>query len=191
MKPAVFTALAAAATLACVSESALAADEAGLAINDPGLKAAKTLQVSSPKILSGGTIPEIYSAYGQSVSPPLAWGKGPYGARTFVLIIEDPDAPMAVPFVHWMVWNIPASVTGVAEGKVPAGALQGKLMFVGTTGYMGPRPPAGPPHHYHFQVFALDHSLELPAGSDRNALVAAMKGKVLASGELVATYQKK
>jgi Raf kinase inhibitor-like YbhB/YbcL family protein len=167
-----------------------AATTAGLAIADPGLKAAKTLAVSSPKITSGGAIPDEYSSYGKSVSPPLAWGKGPYGTRSFALILEDPDAPMPTPFVHWVVWNIPAGVGQAAEGAVPAGAEQGKLMFVNTTGYFGPHPPAGPAHHYHFQVFALDRTLDAPAGADRGAVVAAMKGHVLASGELVATYQK-
>jgi Raf kinase inhibitor-like YbhB/YbcL family protein len=167
-----------------------AATTAGLAINDPGAAAAKKLAVTSPKIASGGAIAEMYSAYGQSVSPPLHWGKGPYGTRSFALIVEDPDAPMPTPFTHWMVWNLPASTTSVAEGAVPAGARQGKLMFVGKVGYMGPRPPAGGPHHYHFQVFALDQALDLPDGAERPALMAAIKGHVLASGELVGTYQK-
>jgi Raf kinase inhibitor-like YbhB/YbcL family protein len=170
--------------------SALAATTAGLAIADPGLKAAKTLTVASPKIAPGGRIPEVYSAYGKGVSPPLSWGKGPYGARSFALVVEDPDAPMPTPFVHWMVWDIPATVAGTQEGLAPAGAQQGRLL-TGTTGYMGPRPPAGGPHHYHFQVFALDRPLGLKAGAERAALVGAMKGHVLASGELVGVYQKK
>jgi len=170
--------------------SACAATNAGLAIADPGLKGAKALTVSSPAIAVNGSIPQAYSAYGKGVSPPLAWGKGPYGTRSFAVIVEDPDAPIAVPFVHWMVWNIPAGTTSLAEGAVPPGARQGKLMFVGTVGYMGPRPPDPSPHHYHFQVFALDAVPDLPAGAERAALAAAMKGHVLASGELVATYQK-
>ena len=171
--------------------AASAASTAGLAINDPGLKAAKTLKVTSPKIPSGGAIPDQYSSYGQSVSPPLSWGKGPYGTRTFAIVLEDPDAPMPTPFVHWVLWNISATVDHAEEGAAPAGAQEGKLMFVNKTGYFGPRPPDGPAHHYHFQVFALDRPLDLKQGADRAALVAAMKGHVLASGELVATYQKK
>ncbi len=169
---------------------ALAASSASLAIANPDLKGAKTLKVSSPKIAPGGAIAEVYSGYGQSVSPPLVWSKGPYGSRDFVLIIEDPDAPMAIPFIHWMVWNIPLTTTRVAEGAVPAGGVQGKLMFVGKVGYMGPRPPAGPAHHYHFEIFALDRSLDLAAGAERAALLDAMKGHVLASGEFVGTYSK-
>ena len=189
MKPAVCVV---AMGLAVASAStAWSASTAGLAIADAGLKGAKTLAVSSPQIPSGGAIPELYSAYGKGLSPPLAWGKGPYGTRSFALIVEDPDAPLPTPFVHWMVWNIPVATTSVAEGAVPAGARQGKLMFVGTVGYMGPRPPDPAPHHYHFQVFALDKDLDLPAGAERAALAEAMKGHVLASGELVAAYQKK
>jgi Raf kinase inhibitor-like YbhB/YbcL family protein len=167
-----------------------AASISGLAVADPGLKGKGTLAVSSPRIAAGGAIPDVYSAYGPSVSPPLGWSKGPAGTRGYALIIEDPDAPMPTPFVHWMVWNLPAGVTSLAEGAPPAGARQGKLMFVGKTGYMGPRPPAGGPHHYHFQVFALDRMLDLADGAERPQLAGAMKGHVLASGELIATFQK-
>ena len=179
------------AALAALASPALAASPADLAIADPGLKAAKTLKVSSPAFAPGAPIPLLYSSYGKSVSPPLAWSKGPYGTRAFALIVEDPDAPLPTPFVHWLAWNIPGNTGRLAEAAVPAGVLQGKLMFVGTVGYMGPRPPPGAPHHYHFQVFALDHDPGLAEGADRDALKAAMKGHVLASGELVATYQQK
>ena len=173
-----------------IATPVLAATSAGLAIANPDLKGPKTLKVSSPKIAPGAAIAELYSGYSQSVSPPLAWSKGPYGSRSFVLIIEDPDAPLPMPFIHWMVWDIPLATTSVAQGAIPAGGVQGKLMFVGKVGYMGPRPPAGPAHHYHFEVFALDRSLELAAGAERTALLDAMKGHVLASGELVGTYSK-
>ena len=182
--------IAVAGVAALAASRACAATTAGLAIADPGLKAAQVLKVSSQKIPPGGPIPQAYSADGQGVSPPLAWSKGPFGSRSFALIVEDPDAPLPTPFVHWMVWNIPAGVTAASQGAVPAGAVQGKLMFVGTVGYMGPRPPDASPHHYHFQVFALDRTIDLPAGAERPALVEAMKGHVLASGELVAAYQK-
>ena len=176
--------------LATVAGQAMAASPADLAIADPALKGAKTLKVSSPKIAPGAPIPEVYSSYGQGVSPPLAWSKAPYASRSFALIIEDPDAPLPMPFIHWMMWNIPLQTTHVDQGSVPAGAEQGKLMFVGKVGYMGPKPPAGPAHHYHFEVFALDRSLDLASGAERQALLDAMKGHVLASGEFVGTYSK-
>ena len=183
-------ALSVVALAAVIAASAQAASISGLAIVDPGLKGAGTLAVSSPRIAPGGAIPEVYSSYGASVSPPLAWSKGPQGTHSFALIIEDPDAGTPTPFVHWMLWNLPAATTALTEGAVPAGARQGKLMFVGKTGYMGPHPPAGGPHHYHLQVFALDQALDLPDGAERPALAGAMKGHVLASGELIATFQK-
>ena len=177
--------------LAASATAAAAASAAGLAIADPGLKAAHTLTVSSPRIASGGTIPDDYSSYGKNISPPLEWGKGPYGTKSFALILEDPDAPTPVPFQHWLVWNIPAATTRIGEDALPQGAQPGSLMMINKAAYFGPRPPAGPAHHYHIQVFALDRQLDLKPGSDRTALVDAMKGHVLAAGELVAAYQKK
>lgn len=178
-----------AAALTCAASAALAASTSALAIAFSGLKGSGTIRVSSPKIATGGVVPETFSAYGQGVSPPLAWRSGARGAKSFALIIEDPDAPLPVPFAHWLVWNIAPSSSGVAQGEVPAGAVQGALL-TGKAGYMGPRPPPGPPHHYHFEVFALDRMLDLKPGADRSALLAAMNGHVLASGELVAVYQK-
>ncbi len=169
---------------------ACAGSDKDLAINDPGLKGAGKLAVTSPAFPDGGTIPDRYSSYGQSVSPPLAWTGQPQGTRGYALVVQDPDAPTPKPFIHWMIWNVPAGATKLEEGKVPEGSAQGKLMFVGTVGYMGPKPPAGPAHHYHVQLFALDQPLALADGGDYGALTAAMKGHVLASGELVGLYQK-
>jgi Raf kinase inhibitor-like YbhB/YbcL family protein len=182
---AAWTMAASAALAAPASSLAISA----LAISAPGLKGSKKLEVSSPKIASDGAVPEAYSAYGQGLSPPLKWSLGPYGTKSFALIVEDPDAPMAEPFTHWMVWNIAPATTSSAQGAAPAGAQQGVLL-TGKVGYMGPRPPPGPAHHYHFEVYALDRKLDLKNGADRSALLAAMQGHVLASGELVALYRK-
>jgi Raf kinase inhibitor-like YbhB/YbcL family protein len=111
--------------------------------------------------------------------------------------MEDPDAPMREPFVHWVMYNIPPETTSLPEGipqeprlDVPPGALQGKNSQ-GSIGYFGPRPPKGdPPHHYHFQIFALDKELQLPPGVDRHTLAEAMLGQVLAKGELIGTMEK-
>jgi Raf kinase inhibitor-like YbhB/YbcL family protein len=178
-----------AALWAIAASVAFAASASSLAISAPDLKGSKTLEVSSAKIPSGGEVPDAYSAYGQGVSPPLKWSAGPYGTRSFVLIIEDPDAPLPAPFPHWLVWNIAPNVTSVAQNSAPPDAQQGVLL-TGKVGYMGPRPPPGPAHHYHFEVFALDRKLDLKSGADRAALLAAMKGNVLASGQLVALYRK-
>jgi Raf kinase inhibitor-like YbhB/YbcL family protein len=108
-------------------------------------------------------------------------------AKSYALIVEDPDAPMARPFVHWLAWNIPGSTTELPEGS-PQVAVEGENGS-GSMGYFGPRPPAGDAdHHYHFQVFALDTTLNLAPGAKRDDVVEAMKGHVLAKGELVATY---
>jgi Raf kinase inhibitor-like YbhB/YbcL family protein len=186
-----FAPLLAALALAALAGSAQAGSDKDLAIRDPGLKAAVRLKVSSPAIAPGGAIAQRFTSYGQGVSPPLVWSGAPAATRAFALIIEDPDAPTPQPFVHWLVWDIPARTASIAEGTVPAGARQGRLMYVGKVGYVGPRPPPGGPHHYHIQVFALDQATGLPDGADRAALARAMRGHVLASGELVATYQHK
>lgn len=176
--------------LATVSSGAQAASADQLAIANPALKAKVALKVSSPAFAGGAVIPDAYSSYAGGTRPPLHWSRGPYGTRSFAVLVEDPDAPMASPFVHWVMWNVPAGATSSPEGKTPPGAVEGK-MGAGRLGYFGPHPPPGGAHHYHFEVFALDRALDLAAGSDAKALETAMSGHVLASGELVATYQKK
>ncbi len=112
-------------------------------------------------------------------------------------MMEDPDAAENPPFVHWIMYNIPADITRLDKGvppepqvELPKGALQGKNDR-GAVGYFGPKPPPeDPPHHYHFQVFALDKVLELPFGASRAELLAAMEGHVLASGDLVGLYER-
>src|SRR5262245_32492660 len=154
-----------------------------------------TLTVVAPKILVGGAIPIAMSDYGQPKSPELRWSGVPPGARALVLIVEDPDANEPTPFVHWLVYNLPPDLTGLPEalhaappvGNLP-GALQGRNSR-GGVGYFGPRPPFGEaPHHYHFELFALDIVLTLDPGVDRTALVSAMRGHVIATGELVGTF---
>ena len=165
-----------------------AATVSQLAIHDPALAAGGRLTVASPAF--GAAIPRRFTAFGEGVSPPLRWSRGPRGTASYVLILEDPDAPVPVPFQHWLVWDIAPSTHSIALGGAPAGSRQGKLMLVGKVGYMAPQPPDPKPHHYHFQVFALDRPLNLPEGSERSALVQAMRRHVLASGELVATFRK-
>jgi len=151
------------------------------------------LKVGSGGFAAGAAMPAKYSEYADGVSPPLAWSAVP-GAKSYAIIMEDPDAPQK-PFVHWLAWNIPASVTSLPEGvqeqprlTEPDGMLQGRTAR-GSTGYYGPRPPVGDPaHHYHFQVFALDTVLTLPFGADRDQLVKAIEGNVLAKGVVVGRY---
>ena len=152
-------------------------------------EAPRTLAVSSPAFAAGAIIPLRHSAYGDGLSPMLRWSGVPAGARSLVLMMEDPDATSARPFVHWLAWNIDPAGDGLPEGVAAnaPGLVQGRNNR-GRNGYFGPRPHGSRPHHYHFQLFALDRMLDLPGGADREALLAAMNGHVIAQGELVGLF---
>jgi Raf kinase inhibitor-like YbhB/YbcL family protein len=173
-------------------------DGVPLAIARPETATTGALTVSSPAFPQGGMIPVIYSEYEQGVSFPLSWTAGPAGTMSYVLIMEDPDAMRPKPFVHWVAWNIPAGTATLREGlqeqdllQDPPGLRQG-VTSRGNVGYFGPRPPAGdPPHTYHVQVFALDAVLDMPlSGADRDQVLAAAAGHVVAKGELTGTFAR-
>ena len=155
-----------------------------------------TLELSSPSFGANAPIPRQHSAYGEGVSPALSWTPVD-GAKTYLLLMEDPDAPTAAPFVHWLAWNIPGEMHQLPQGlqkqtypEGTEGLLQGRNGD-GSVGYFGPRPPAGdPPHHYHLRLLALDTVLSLPASTTREALLQATLGHVLAHGELVGTFEQ-
>ena len=157
---------------------------------EPGI----AFELLSTAIETDGAIDLRHTAYGDNLSPPLHWTRVA-GAGAYAIILEDPDAPMEKPFVHWLIWNIPGSLDALPEGVpntdhlvTPQGAVQGKNDN-GSFGYFGPRPPAGTGvHHYHIQIFALDGPLTLKSDADIRALVDAMKGRVLAQSELIGTY---
>ncbi|CAN5490598.1 hypothetical protein BH10PSE3_BH10PSE3_04470 [soil metagenome] len=154
------------------------------------------ITVSAASFGKGGVIPPRHSEYADGVSPALSWSAAP-GAISYAVILEDPDSHPYKPFVHWLAWNIPASITSLPEGvqeqlrlTEPEGVLQGATTR-GSPGYYGPRPPVGdPPHHYHFQVLALDTMLDIAPGADRETVLAAVKGHVLAKGELIGVYRQ-
>lgn len=158
-------------------------------------RAAGTLAVSSPTIQAGRPIPFEHSAYGEDQSPALSWSALPSSATHLAILMEDPDAQAGHPFVHWIAWNVPASLNALPEGLPkelqladPKGMRQGQTTR-GSIGYYGPRPPIGDrAHHYHFQLFALSAPLDLPIGATREQLLAKMAGKVVARGELTGTY---
>ncbi|MDB5462582.1 MAG: hypothetical protein JWP28_2426 [Phenylobacterium sp.] len=179
-----FAPIAAAAAAALVAVPAIAG---GLvSIQRPETATKGSLTVSSPAFKAGGPIPRKYTVLGENISPPLNWSGTP-AAKSYAILVDDPDAPRATPLSHWVVWNLPASVTMVAEGS--KSGMQGANSH-GTIGYSGPNPPPNdPPHHYHFQVLALDRMLDVPAGGDREAVLAAAKGHVAAKGDLVGTFQ--
>ncbi|MEN6451756.1 MAG: YbhB/YbcL family Raf kinase inhibitor-like protein [Thermoguttaceae bacterium] len=159
------------------------------------------IQVTSSAFVQGQPIPKKYTGEGADVSPPLAWANVPAGAKELVLICDDPDAPVAEPWVHWVIYKIPATVTSLPEGVArkdkpsdPAGAVQGKNSWPAgeNIGYRGPMPPPGHGvHHYHFKVYALDTTVDAAPGLDKKAVLAKIRGHVLAEGELMGTYERK
>jgi Raf kinase inhibitor-like YbhB/YbcL family protein len=144
-----------------------------------------TMNISTPAFAPGKAMPAQTAYKGQNISPELRIGNVPANARSLVLIVDDPDAPMGL-WTHWLVWNLPAQTTSIPEGKLPSGAIQGKNSF-GHVRYDGPAPPSGT-HRYFFRLSALDTTLSLPAGSGRAALEEAMEGHVVGAGESFGVY---
>jgi Raf kinase inhibitor-like YbhB/YbcL family protein len=145
------------------------------------------MKITSSAFQQAGNIPSKFTCDGADSSPPLQIGEVPPGAKSLVLVVEDPDAPSGL-FTHWIVWNISPQTNAITEGSAPKGA-QGTNDF-GKSGYGGPCPPSGA-HRYYFKIFALDRELDLPPGSKRSQLDAAMKGHVVAQGELMGRYSRK
>ncbi len=139
--------------------------------------------------LTGGDIPTRYTCGGEDVSPSVAW-EPVEGAATYALVVYDPDAPKGI-FIHWVIYNIPASVHGLPEAiqraPLTAYGVQGLNSF-GKLGYGGPCPPPGPRHHYHFLLLALDTRLDLEPGATTRQLLEAAEGHVVGYGEVVLTY---
>jgi Raf kinase inhibitor-like YbhB/YbcL family protein len=159
-----------------------------------------TIELASDAFAHQAEIPRKYTGDGEDVSPPLRWRNAPAGVKEFALVCDDPDAPSPEPWVHWVLYGIPADVEELPEGlpaeaklKNPHGALQGRNSWPSgrTVGYRGPAPPRGHGvHHYHFRVYALDSTLKLPPKSDKAALLEALRGRVLDEGELIGTYER-
>jgi Raf kinase inhibitor-like YbhB/YbcL family protein len=148
-----------------------------------------TIEVSSSAFEPGATIPKKHTGEGQDVSPPLRWSSLPRGTKEIAIICDDPDAPTQKPFVHWVIYKIPADRRGLPEGG-SEGALEGLNDF-GGKGYGGCMPPRGHGvHHYHFKVYALDAELDVPEGLSKDELLAAMEGRILDEGELIGTYRR-
>jgi Raf kinase inhibitor-like YbhB/YbcL family protein len=161
-----------------------------LAIERVETAAPGVLGVASPAIRNGRFEP-VHSAYGENVSPAVKWRGAPAEARSFVLMLEDPDAPGA-PFVHWIAYNISGDIHALAPNAAASAASdigQG-ANSAGREGYFGMRPPPGPAHHYHLEIFALDSMLDLPDGADRERVLDAMRGHVLAKGEIVGEFER-
>lgn len=159
--------------------------------------APETILISSKAFAHDEDMPLRYSAYGENVSPDLFWRNLPEGTRQLALILDDPVFGMPA-FVHWVAYNIPVSASGLPEGLsadaiVAYPGLEGMINGAnGTrrTGYFGPRPPAdGKVHTYNFRLYALDYELNLPDGYNKQNLLQAMEGHILATGLLTGNYQ--
>lgn len=154
-----------------------------------------TMHITSPAFDHQGMIPAKYTCEGSDISPPLAWGNIPENAKSLVLIVDDPDAPdPAAPrrtWVHWILYDIPPSLTSLAEGAadhLPPGIREGMNDFRRTR-YGGPCPPVGK-HRYFFKLYALDTTLAGVTHIDKTGLEKAMQGHILSKSELVGLYQK-
>lgn len=149
------------------------------------------MELSSPDFPAGASIPKAFTADGADSSPALAFSGAPAGTRAFALIVDDPDAPVGL-WVHWVVFNLPATLSGLAPNEPRAatlanGAKQGRNSW-SRLGWNGPAPPPGRPHRYFFKLYALDGPLDLEPGATAQMVEAAMKGRVLAQASLMGSY---
>jgi Raf kinase inhibitor-like YbhB/YbcL family protein len=161
------------------------------------------ITVTSPTLKANEVVPIDHTADGKNLSPALAWSGAPANTKQFALVYDDPDVAFGNPpqsFVHWVVYKIPGTAKGL-PAELPmdavltgpadiAGSIQGLSGFK-RTGYRGPAPPPGKPHHYTWTVYALDAELPLEQGLNRNQLMEAIKGHIIGQGSLVAIYERK
>jgi Raf kinase inhibitor-like YbhB/YbcL family protein len=150
------------------------------------------ITVTSAAFGDGDRIPAKFTCDGENVSPPLAWTGVPESSETLTLICDDPDSPSGT-WVHWVLFNLPATATELAEGVRPekqltSGARQGRNDFK-KIGYGGPCPHGGT-HRYYFKLYALDTALSLPPGVTKDELLKAMQGHILAEGQLMGKYRR-
>jgi Raf kinase inhibitor-like YbhB/YbcL family protein len=187
-----------------MSRQILWAAAACLAILLPGVAGAQVtparIVVTSPTLTSGEAMPRDYTPDGRNVSPPIAWSGLPAGTRELAVVCADFGAGAPPPWVHWVIYNIPAAAKGLPEAvpidpaaPMPAeikGATQG---FNGWRRaiYRGPAPPVGTTHIYYFTVYALDAKLELKPNLTRAELLEAMRGHIIGQGEIVPVYQRR
>jgi Raf kinase inhibitor-like YbhB/YbcL family protein len=146
-------------------------------------------QLTSPAFAPGGKIPRKYTGEGENISPPLAWLDPPTGTTQFALVVDDPDAPMAQPFVHWVHYQIPGSDHALGEGDQEIGVdgQNGKR----ERGWTGPMPPPGHGvHHYHFRLFALANEVPMDPGATKSELLVAIRDQTLGQAELIGTYER-
>lgn len=150
-------------------------------------------QIKSAAFKPQGAIPAKYTCDSIDISPPLSWDDPPGGTQSFVLIVDDPDAPLGT-WVHWVLYDLPHNLSEVHEGvskkdTLETGAKQGKNDFR-RIGYGGPCPPPGSPHRYFFKLYALNAKLNLKPGLTKQEVEKSMQGKVLAQTQLIGKYKR-
>ncbi|MBV8673452.1 MAG: YbhB/YbcL family Raf kinase inhibitor-like protein [Acidobacteriaceae bacterium] len=150
-----------------------------------------SLIITSSSFANDDRIPQKFTCDGAGLSPDIQLPSPPSGTRSFLLVMDDPDASG---FVHWIVYNIPPDTHDIPEGassggRLPAGAAEGENS-INKAGYFGPCPPPPSPHHYVFRVYAMDKTLDLPAGETKKDLADAVKGHILAEGRLTGLYTR-
>jgi Raf kinase inhibitor-like YbhB/YbcL family protein len=148
----------------------------------------QTMKLTSPAFSHNGSIPSEYTCDGANISPALKWLDAPQPTNSFVLIVDDPDAPAKV-WTHWILFNIPNTTQSLVENSQSGPFLQGATDFNGKCQWGGPCPPSGT-HHYHFTLYALDNFLDLPTGATKEQVIKAMQGHILAQTTLIGTYQR-
>lgn len=156
-------------------------------ITSQNLNFKNMIKVSSTAFYHNDFIPQKYSCDGEDINPPIKIENVPVEAKSLVLIVDDPDAPMGT-WNHWLMWNIDPQINEIQENSVPGGAVLGTNDF-GKLEYGGPCPPSGV-HRYFFRVFALDTMLNLPVGAKRSELEKAMENHLIDQGELMGKYQR-
>jgi len=156
------------------------------------------MKLTSSAFTEGQKIPKQYTGDGIDISPKLEWSDVPAKVKEFALIMDDPDAPMPKPWVHWVIYNIPGNTNGLPE-NLPrerelakhGGMRQGANSWpLGNIGYRGPAPPRGKPHRYFFKLYALDANLNLKHSMSKEQLLNAIKGHVIAEAQLMGTYER-
>lgn len=160
--------------------------------SEPGA-GSPSIELTTASFNNNGHIPAALTCDGANTSPALAWSEPPAATKSFALIFDDPDAPGST-FVHWVIYDLPASARSLPaivpkQGQLPDGSRQGRNDF-GDTAYGGPCPPGHSPHHYRFVLYATDTALSLPAGATKQQVEDALKGHIVARGKLVGLYQR-
>jgi len=157
-------------------------------------------KLTSPAFANGEVIPRKYTGEGEDVSPPLSWSQLPEGAKELAIICDDPDAPTTKPWVHWLIYGIPASQGSLPEGmpqeakvKEMPGVMQGRNSWQSgaTIGYRGPMPPPGDgPHHYYFTAYALPGKIVAEPGLDKETLLHEIENHVVGKAVLMGIYER-